>query len=207
MALAFATGNAGKFEGARHVLARYGIEIERKEIGLLEPQLDSVSQIAEYKARHAYQRLGRPCFVMDGAAYIHTLNGFPGTMTAGVVKTIGNEGILKLMQDLKDRRYTSKMCIAYMDEHLSMPKLFPYEFNGNILHEQRRSRNGFHWSNLGRISTIDNTHRAWSEFTNDECIEFERRIGGLASFAKWYIEHVRTENIPLTGLPLAADEV
>ncbi|MEM0332314.1 MAG: non-canonical purine NTP pyrophosphatase, partial [Archaeoglobaceae archaeon] len=47
--------------------------------------------------------------------FIEALKGFPGVYSSYVFKTIGNEGILKLMDGITNRRAYFKAVLAYWD--------------------------------------------------------------------------------------------
>ena len=48
----------------------------------------------------------------DSGMFVHALKGFPGVYSAYGQKTIGNKGILTLMEGVKDRSATFKCCIG-----------------------------------------------------------------------------------------------
>ena len=76
---------------------------------------NSVKTIAEKKAEYAYQILKRPLICDDTGFYIHALRGFPGPYAAFVQETIGNEGILRLMEGVSDRKAFFETAVAYAD--------------------------------------------------------------------------------------------
>ena len=48
----------------------------------------------------------------DSGMFVHALKGFPGVYSAYGQKTIGNQGILTLMEGIEDRSATFKCCIG-----------------------------------------------------------------------------------------------
>jgi XTP/dITP diphosphohydrolase len=46
----------------------------------------------------AFEKCGLPIIVEDAGLFVEALNGFPGPYSSYVYKTIGNEGLLKLME-------------------------------------------------------------------------------------------------------------
>ena len=60
------------------------------------------------------ERYGRPLFIDDSGLFVNALNGFPGVFSAYVFKTIGCEGILRLMDGVKDRSARFECCIGFM---------------------------------------------------------------------------------------------
>jgi XTP/dITP diphosphohydrolase len=72
-----------------------------------------VAEIARGKAEFAYRALSRPLIVDDTGFFIDALGGFPGPCAAYVQDTIGNEGILKLMEGVEDRSAHFETVIAF----------------------------------------------------------------------------------------------
>lgn len=114
MKLAVVTSNANK---AREVAAYFAGVLEVEHVPLECPEFrdDDVGEIARGKAEFAYRTLSRPLIVDDTALSIDALRGFPGPYAAYVQKTIGNVGILKLMEGVADRTAHFETAIAFAD--------------------------------------------------------------------------------------------
>ena len=112
----FATGNVNKFNEARSILGSYGVAVGMLKLKGDEIQSDSLQEIAEKSVLNAYRKSGLPIFVEDAGLFIDSLSGFPGPYAAYVYKTIHNSGILKLMEDVKDRSATFRSVISYCDD-------------------------------------------------------------------------------------------
>ncbi len=114
MKLAVVTGNPNK---AREVAAYFEgvLEVEHVPLDCPEFRDDDVGEIARGKAEFAYRTLSRPLIVDDTALSIDALRGFPGPYAAYVQKTIGNAGILKLMEGVIDRNAHFETAIAFAD--------------------------------------------------------------------------------------------
>ncbi len=115
MRLAVVTGNPNK---AREVAAYFEgvLEVEHVPLDCPEFRDDDVGEIARGKAEFAYRTLARPLIVDDTALSIDALRGFPGPYAAYVQKTLGNEGIVKLMEGVTDRSAHFETAIAFADE-------------------------------------------------------------------------------------------
>lgn len=96
--IAFVTSNGHKYEEARRILGGLGVDVRMRHACLPEPQSDSASMIAGHKARSAEPICDGPFFVEDDALEIASLNRFPGTYSSYVLKTIGLDGILRLLE-------------------------------------------------------------------------------------------------------------
>lgn len=88
-------------------------EVDHVALECPEIRDDSVRKIAEKKAEYAYGILRTPLICDDTGFYVHALRGFPGPYAAYVQRTIGNEGILRLMEGVADRRAHFETAIAY----------------------------------------------------------------------------------------------
>lgn len=60
------------------------------------------------------ERYDRPLFIDDSGLFVEALKGFPGVYSSYVFKTVGCEGILRLMDGVEDRRARFECCIGYM---------------------------------------------------------------------------------------------
>ncbi len=111
----FVTSNEGKFKEVRAIAEKYGINVEWFKRKYLEPQGDNLEEIARISALNLAKEIKEPFFIEDSGLFINALNGFPGPYSSYVFKTIGNEGILKLMEGIEDRSAYFKAVIAYFD--------------------------------------------------------------------------------------------
>jgi XTP/dITP diphosphohydrolase len=116
MKLTVVTGNPGK---AREVAAYFAgiLDVEHVACDLPEFRDDDVGEIAREKGRAAYEMLKAPLIVDDTGFCVDALAGFPGPYAAYVQNTIGNAGILKLMDGVADRGAHFETAIAYADEN------------------------------------------------------------------------------------------
>ncbi|MDD2655489.1 MAG: XTP/dITP diphosphatase [Candidatus ainarchaeum sp.] len=114
MEISFVTSNPGKFSEAEKILNKYGINIVHAPLHLEEKRSESVEEIAEGCALRAYSALRKPLFVEDSGLFVPALNGFPGTYSAWVLKKLGNEGILRLL-DGKERAAEFRCAIAFTE--------------------------------------------------------------------------------------------
>ncbi|RLF14251.1 MAG: non-canonical purine NTP pyrophosphatase, partial [Thermoprotei archaeon] len=114
MKLFFVTGNLNKLREVREIMGELApfVEVVGMDLRVKERQADSLEEVAAEAAREAYAKLQKPLFVEDSGVFIEALKGFPGPYSAYVYRTIGNRGILRLMEGVKDRRATFKSVIA-----------------------------------------------------------------------------------------------
>lgn len=106
------TSNEHKFNEIKEVALEYGLEVEMCPGLKLEIQSDSLEDIVFKSALIAYMYLSRPIIVEDAGLFIDALNGFPGPYSNYVYKTIGVNGILKLLDGVDNRKACFKSAVA-----------------------------------------------------------------------------------------------
>jgi XTP/dITP diphosphohydrolase len=106
------TSNTHKFDEIRDVSREYGVEVEMCPGLKLEIQSDNLEDIVLKSALLAYLYLNKPILVEDAGLFINALNGFPGPYSSYVYKTLGVNGILKLMDGVTNRRACFKSAVA-----------------------------------------------------------------------------------------------
>lgn len=113
MIIYFVTGNRHKYEEASSVLSKYGIKL-LMESGLkkVEIQSDDIEDIVMYSLDSICNKAGKYLVVEDDGLFIKALKGFPGPYSAYVYRTIGLNGVLKLMSDVSDREAYFKSVVG-----------------------------------------------------------------------------------------------
>ena len=114
----FCSGNNGKYD---HLLLNTqhidSIEIIQKhDLDIVEPQLNTIEEIALHKAKVAFKKLNEPVIVQDSGLVIKSLHDFPGPYTKYVSQTIGCRGILKLLVGHTDRSCGFYGCLVFIDK-------------------------------------------------------------------------------------------
>ena len=127
----FATGNYMKVKEATSILSEYGIKLLHLPVDRIEIQSSDLCEIASYSALKIVEEHKKIVFVEDTGLFIEELNGFPGPYSSYVFKTIGNQGIVKLMENKKNRAGIFRSVIAYCEPG-SQPKCVKAEVIGNI---------------------------------------------------------------------------
>ena len=130
MKITFITGNQHKVKEANGIFDNFGIELEHVDLGYPEIQGNLVD-VAWYGAKHVAKRLGKPVIVEDAGIFIKALEWFPGTYSSYVQDTLGNQGILKLMNDVKDRYAEFRSVVGFCTPKTE-PEIFLGAVNGNI---------------------------------------------------------------------------
>ncbi|MDD3398785.1 MAG: RdgB/HAM1 family non-canonical purine NTP pyrophosphatase [Candidatus Methanomethylophilaceae archaeon] len=112
MRLAVITSNPGKVEEYRAALSVLGIEMEHRRFPYMEPQVDDLNEVV----RHGLEELrsqGLQDFIIDDSGlFVESLKGFPGVYSAYALKTLGNNGLLRLLDGQEQRRAEFQCCIG-----------------------------------------------------------------------------------------------
>ncbi len=181
----FATNNINKFNEARKVLSKHKVAVGMLRVKALEIQSDSLSEIAKASATDAFNRCHLPIIVEDAGLFVDALNVFPGPYAAYVYKTLGNAGLLKLMEHAKSRTATFQSTIAYCDNTYTAPLCFEGESVGEITPEERKgnARSSF---GFDPIFQPRGSARTFAEMNIEEKNGFSHRAEAIGKFAKWY---------------------
>ena len=172
----FASSNVHKYEEAEKILSEFGIKLDFYQTNLVEIQDDSLSKIALQKALDAYDKCKKPVIVEDDGLFIDSLSGFPGPFSSYVFKTIGNNGILKLVEDNRGAKF--RAVIAYCDSN-KKPKLFEYSISGKI----SKNLQGKGWG-YDPIFIPEKQNKTYAELAEKNKIS--HRYESLKKFADWF---------------------
>jgi len=105
------TSNEGKMKEYAQALSVLGIEVVQCRIPYTEIQADTLEEVVLNGIEQLTAE--RDSFIIDDSGlFIKKLNGFPGVYSAYVMKTLGNEGILKLMDGVENREANFCCCIG-----------------------------------------------------------------------------------------------
>lgn len=177
------TGNINKFHEARHILAEYGISLAMLRIDSIEIQDDNLEKIAKTSAIDAVAKVGLPVFVEDAGLFIKALKGFPGPYSSYVYRKIGNKGILKLLENVKNREAYFLSVIAYHSPEEKAPKCFQGCVEGEISTEER-GKGGFGFDPI--FVPFKGGGKTFGEMSLAEKNKLSHRAEALRKFAEWY---------------------
>jgi XTP/dITP diphosphohydrolase len=95
-------------------MREHGYELEHIKTSYPEIQADRIEDTIVPGLRWLMERYNRPLMMDDSGLFIDALKGFPGVYSAYVFKTLGCDGILKLMQGVSERSARFECCIGFM---------------------------------------------------------------------------------------------
>ncbi len=181
--LLFATSSKHKFIEAQAILGKVGIAVEQHPHRPPELQANSLEEIARHSCLQIFQEVRRTVFVEDAGMFIHELNGFPGPYSHYVLDTIGNEGILKLMKGVDDRKAVFRSAVAFASPGQPC-RIFIGETIGYITEEQR----GTHWGFDPVFVPTEGDGRTYAEMRSEKN-RYSHRARALAKLAEWLSKH------------------
>jgi XTP/dITP diphosphohydrolase len=139
----FVTSNPDKAREAAEIL---GVELRGVALDLPELQSLDFAQVAVAKAAAAREALrdpDSPILVEDSGLIFEAWNGLPGALTKWFLRSIGNEGLLKMLSVYEDRSARAVCAVAVAAADGSV-RTFAGEVGGSIASEPRGS-GGFGW--------------------------------------------------------------
>lgn len=142
--LIFITGNKHKFTEFKNFISRQNLNVilEHKDIETAEIQSDSLENVAKFKIESIKSKISGNFFIEDAGFFVESLNGFPGVYSSYVLKSIGNQGILKLLENNSKRNARFKAVIAMNIEGNGEIHIFKGEVLGKVA-EKMRGAGGF----------------------------------------------------------------
>ena len=176
----FASSNIHKYEEAKKILDKFGIKLEFFQTDLMEIQSDSLSEIALKKVLDAYGKCKKPVIVEDDGLFINSLSGFPGPFSSYVFKTIGNNGILKLIGSNRSAQF--RAVIAFCDSNKK-----PVFFESNVFGEISKNIQGKGWG-YDPIFVPENQNKTYAELAEKN--KLSHRYQSLKKFARHYIHSI-----------------
>lgn len=189
----FITSNKGKIAALERALKTENageVEVVAQDLNLLEPQFDTVKEVSLYKAQRAFEMLQKPVLVEDGGFCIAALNDFPGVYTKYAIKTIGANGIIKLLEGVEDRQARFISYATYID---AAGEVRQFERKGGQVDICCRKVNidsPYAWSELWKIIYVKKYGKALCEMSKAEVDDYMTGTsveGSLQQFAKWYV--------------------
>jgi non-canonical purine NTP pyrophosphatase (RdgB/HAM1 family) len=144
--LYFVSSNEDKYREIRGALAECPVETVRISLDLAEIQSLDPGKVAAYKAREAYEFLGRGLVLVEDTGLVfRAWNGYPGALIKWALATIGEAGLCRQLDGWEDRRATATVVLCLFDGRDM--HTFTGQSEGEITHEPR-GEFGFGWDSI-----------------------------------------------------------
>jgi XTP/dITP diphosphohydrolase len=178
--LFFASSNENKFQEAERILSNLGVQINFFKTILEEIQSNNLNDIAGQKAINAYNLIQKPVIIEDDGLFIDSLNGFPGPYSSYVYDTIGNKGIMDLLENYQVRDAKFVSIIAYCDNDRGV-KLFESSIPGKISPIIEKGGWGY-----DPIFIPDGESKTYANVFDKD--KFSHRSASLKKFSNWFLD-------------------
>lgn len=175
------TRNLGKLREIRAILGRYSLAAEPYDAKKVEIQSDNLEEIVCFAAAQVVGSVPEPFVVEDSGLFIDSLNGFPGPYSSYVYRTIGCDGILKLLKDVNNRR-ASFVSVAALCINGEI-RVFTGKVEGTVSWESRGSQ-GF---GFDPIFIPVNHERTFAEMSLEEKCQISHRAKSFRALAEYLI--------------------
>lgn len=173
----FVSSNKNKFNEAKNILSKNGINLGFFKSSLREIQAESIKEIAALKVDEAYRQCNKPVIVEDAGLFVESLNGFPGPFSSYVFKTIGNSGILRLVKTNRKAKFQS--VVAYCDNKYDVV-LFDAKVEGKI----SKNSKGKGWG-YDPIFIPNRQNKTYAMLSNKN--QISHRYKALKKFSNWFM--------------------
>lgn len=176
------TENPHKLREAKAVLSNNNISLGQIRLPKVEIQSQDLEEIALFAARAVAREVDRPIIVEDSGLFISALNGFPGPYSSYVHKTLGLDGILRLVEGIRGREAYFQSTIATCLER-SVYKTFSARVHG-VISRRKAGKNGFGYD---PIFALRNDSKTFGQMPGPEKNRYSHRALALRKFAKWFL--------------------
>jgi XTP/dITP diphosphohydrolase len=150
----------------------------QKDIGYTEIQAETLEEVAAFGIAEVMERLCAPVMIEDAGLFVDALKGFPGVYSAYVQKTIGNQGILRLMEGEQNRKAFFKSVVAYAEPGME-PVMFQGEIHGRIGFEVKGTK-GFGYDPIFYVD-----EKSLGEMEIEEKNRISHRASSMRELKDW----------------------
>ena len=183
MEMIFVTSNRGKVREAERYFSPLGVRIIQRKIEYPEIQADSLEEVARFGIGWLRDKLEAPFFLDDSGLFIDALGGFPGVYSAYVYRTLGNDGILKLLEGVENRKAYFQSVVAYYDGELHI-------FTGRTAGRITRKKRGTGGFGFDPIFQPEGFSKTFAEMTTEEKNRISHRGRAFKAFSEWLKENL-----------------
>lgn len=183
--LYFVTGNVHKFNEIFDLFSKENIKynLKRKDLETIEIQTIDLKKVALFKLNSIKGQINGSYFIEDAGFFVDTpLNGFPGVYSSYVMETIGNKGILRLIDDFDTTKAHFTSVIALYFKPLDKNLFFEGTVQGKISKAMIGS-GGFGFDPIFLSNEIPN--KTFAELTTEEKNKISHRGRAWSKFIEF----------------------
>ena len=185
--LYFVTGNKHKFDEVSRKFQYENVKFSLQQLDLetIEIQANAIKEVALFKLNSVKEKIKSSFFIEDAGFFVDKpLKGFPGVFSSYIFKTLGNEGILRLIDDFENSQAHFSAVIALFFKPADEIYVFEGHVKGRVS-DTIRGKAGFGFDPIFIPEIIPN--KTFSELKTEEKNRISHRgqaIKKLISFLK-----------------------
>ena len=160
-------------------MARHGIELDHLKMPYPELQADSLESTIIPGLMWLISKFERPVMIDDSGLFVDALKGFPGVFSSHAFKTLGCEGMLRLLEGVGRRDARFECCIGYL-----APGGEPFIAKGiakGMISTEMRGSGGFGYD---PIFVPEGLSKTYAEMEVDEKNEISHRGVAIRKFVE-----------------------
>ena len=183
--ICFVTGNQHKYNEiyALFEKAEINYHLEQKDLPMIEIQAERLKDVAVFKLQSIKENLNSSYFIEDAGFFVDVpLNGFPGVYSKYVLQTIGNEGLLKLIEDFDATKAHFETVIALYHKPNDKILVFEGKVEGCIS-AVKRGEHGFGFDPIFISNEIP--YKTFAELTTSEKNQISHRAKAWTQLLKY----------------------
>jgi len=123
-----------------------GVEFVQRDLGYPEIQADTLEEVVDFALGYILSNhdfAGFDGFVIeDSGLFIDALGGFPGVYSAYVYRTLGNDGILRLLDGISGGKRRA-VFISVIGAHVCSERIFVRGECPGVISVEKRGAGGF----------------------------------------------------------------
>ena len=172
------------------------IVLETFDFPFNEIRSESIEKISMAKVKDAYRVTKKPTIALDTELFIKELNGCPQSYAGYCLETIGINGLLKLMEGVRNRECYIKQCLYYYDG-IGDGRFFFEKCEGKLSKRKRGSIDEYGWIAIGDIFIPKGKKYVISKMSDRERADFlcERDNDSVfRQFKDWYVDYIKNVN-------------
>ncbi|MCK4780134.1 MAG: RdgB/HAM1 family non-canonical purine NTP pyrophosphatase [Candidatus Lokiarchaeota archaeon] len=181
----FVTGNIHKFNEIFNLFSKENMKynLKRKDLETIEIQTTDLKKVALFKLNSIRGQINGSYFIEDAGFFVDPpLNGFPGVYSSYVMETIGNKGILRLIDDFETTKAHFTSVIALYFKPLDKNLFFEGTVQGKISKAMIGS-GGFGFDPIFLSNEIPN--KTFAELTTEEKNKISHRGRAWSKFIEF----------------------
>ncbi|MEJ2295740.1 MAG: RdgB/HAM1 family non-canonical purine NTP pyrophosphatase, partial [Candidatus Lokiarchaeota archaeon] len=160
---------------------------EQKDLPMIEIQAERLKDVAVFKLQSIKEIINSSYFIEDAGFFVDVpLNGFPGVYSKYVLQTIGNEGLLQLIEDFDATKAHFETVIALYHKPNDKILVFEGKVEGCVS-AVKRGEHGFGFDPIFISNEIP--YKTFAELTTNEKNQISHRAKAWTQLLKYLKEN------------------